>query len=201
MNFESLVGCINHIQDTLQAQTAHAVNLSLTTRNWLVGYHIVEFEQHGEDRAKYGEKLLNRLSKRINRKGFEPRSLRLYRRIYLVYPQLGTEIEPYLQKNSLLLSDFDITSIWQSAPAKLQTPENPSKEIWQSALAKLEECFLKLAITILILKKMGIEDIKFDKHYHKISVFDNSIEECDAISELLKKAESTSFERTDMNDI
>ena len=61
--------------------------------------------------------------------------------------------------------------------------------------------FLKLAITILLLKKMGIEDIKFDKHYHKISVFDNSIEECDAISELLKKAESTSFERTDMNDI
>jgi len=23
--------------------------------NWLVGYYIVEFEQQGEDRAKYGE--------------------------------------------------------------------------------------------------------------------------------------------------
>ena len=47
MNFESLVGRINLIQDALQAQAAHAVNLSLTARNWLVGYYIVEFEQHG----------------------------------------------------------------------------------------------------------------------------------------------------------
>ena len=54
MNYESLVGRINLIQDALQAQAAHAVNLSLTARNWLVGYYIVEFEQHGADRAKYG---------------------------------------------------------------------------------------------------------------------------------------------------
>ena len=45
MNYESLVGRINLIQDALQAQAAHAVNLSLTARNWLVGYYIVEFEQ------------------------------------------------------------------------------------------------------------------------------------------------------------
>ena len=53
MNFESLVGRINLIQDALQAQAAHAVNLSLTARNWLVGYHIVEFEQHGETTVQY----------------------------------------------------------------------------------------------------------------------------------------------------
>ena len=52
MNFESLVGRINLILDALQAQAAHAVNLSLTARNWLVGYYIVEFEQHGEDRSR-----------------------------------------------------------------------------------------------------------------------------------------------------
>ena len=139
MNFESLVGRINLIQDALQAQAAHAVNLSLTARNWLVGYYIVEFEQHGEDRAKYGEKLINRLAERINRKGFEPRSLRVYRRIYLVYPQLGTVIETYLQKNSLMLSDSGVTSIWQSLPAELQATENQMDGIWRSALAKLEE--------------------------------------------------------------
>ena len=33
MNFESLVGRINLIQDALQAQAAHAVNLSLTEHN------------------------------------------------------------------------------------------------------------------------------------------------------------------------
>ncbi len=122
--------CINQVQDVLQAQAAHAINLALTARNWLVGYYIVEFEQNGEDRAKYGENLLNRLSTNINRKGFEPRSLRLYRRFYLVHPQLGTEIGSYLQKNSLLTSNLGVTSIWQAAPAKLQTSENQTNGIW-----------------------------------------------------------------------
>lgn len=57
MDFESLVGHINRVQDILQRHAAHAINLSLTARNWFVGYYIVEFEQHGEDRAKYGENL------------------------------------------------------------------------------------------------------------------------------------------------
>ena len=58
MNFEALVKHISTIQNTLQAQAAHAVNLALTSRNWLMGCYIVEFEQNGEDRAAYGEQLL-----------------------------------------------------------------------------------------------------------------------------------------------
>ena len=173
MNFESLVGRINQVQDVLQAQAAHAINLALTARNWLVGYYIVEFEQNGEDRAKYGENLLNRLSTNINRKGFEPRSLRLYRRFYLVYPQLGTEIGSYLQKNSLLTSNLGVTSIWQAAPAKLQTSENQTNRIWQAAPAKLEEwatpanrLFLRLNYTCLAYLTSiedPLNDIAFDK--------------------------------------
>ena len=139
MDFESLVGHINQVQDVLQAQAAHAVNLSLTARNWLVGYYIVEFEQHGEDRAKYGDNLINRLAKDINRKGFEPRRLREYRQIYIVYPQLGIAIESYLQKNSQLVSSSGVLPIWQTASAKLQTSENQTDGIWRSASAKLEE--------------------------------------------------------------
>ena len=99
----------------------------------------MEYEQHGEDRAKYGEKLINRLADEIKRRGFEPRSLRLYRRIYLVYPQLGPEIGTYLQKNSIEVYDAEGNSIWQLPIAKLQAHDNQSDEIWQSAIAKLEE--------------------------------------------------------------
>jgi hypothetical protein len=60
-----------------------------------VGYYIVEYEQQGEDRAKYGEKLLNRLFERINRKGFEPRQQCEFRQLYVVYPLLGVEIIKY----------------------------------------------------------------------------------------------------------
>ena len=65
MDFETLVKHISTIQDTLQRQAAHAVNLALTSRNWLMGYYIVEFEQHGEDRAAYGEQLLKKLELRL----------------------------------------------------------------------------------------------------------------------------------------
>ena len=43
MDFEALVKHISTIQSTLQAQAAHAVNLALTARNWLMGCYIVEF--------------------------------------------------------------------------------------------------------------------------------------------------------------
>ena len=98
MNYESLVGRINLIQDALQAQAAHAVNLSLTARNWLVGYYIVEFEQHGEDRAKYGENLLKKLAESLNRRGLGERRLYEYRLTYQVYPQLGSVVLDYIIK-------------------------------------------------------------------------------------------------------
>jgi hypothetical protein len=64
----TLVKHISTIQNTLQAQAAHAVNLALTSRNWLMGCYIVEFEQNGEDRAAYGEQLLKKLEQRLKTK-------------------------------------------------------------------------------------------------------------------------------------
>ena len=139
MNFESLVGRINQVQDVLQAQAAHAINLALTARNWLVGYYIVEFEQNGEDRAKYGENLLNRLAQSINKKGFSPRRLREYRQLYLVYPQIGNEIGSYLQKNIHVASDSNGSSIWRLPSAKLLLADNQEEAKWRMPSAKLEE--------------------------------------------------------------
>lgn len=100
MNFESLVNHISAIQDTMQAQAAHSVNLALTSRNWLMGCYIVEFEQNGEDRAAYGEQLLKKLEKRLNTKGLNERRFREFRRLYLVYPQLKEEALNYVMSDS-----------------------------------------------------------------------------------------------------
>ena len=83
MDFEALVKHISTILSTLQAQAAHAVNLALTARNWLMGCYIVEFEQNGEDRAAYGEQLLKKLEQRLNVKGLNERRFREFRRLYL----------------------------------------------------------------------------------------------------------------------
>ena len=49
MTFELLAKNIEAIHSVLQQQAAHAVNLSLTSRNWLMGCYIVEFEQNGKE--------------------------------------------------------------------------------------------------------------------------------------------------------
>jgi hypothetical protein len=51
-------------------------------RNWFVGYYIQEYEQHGADKAKYGQRLMERLSeelKKLNISRTEARELRRYR--------------------------------------------------------------------------------------------------------------------------
>lgn len=34
------------------------INQATTLRNWIIGCYIVEYEQNGSDRAKYGDNLL-----------------------------------------------------------------------------------------------------------------------------------------------
>ncbi|MDR0581762.1 MAG: PDDEXK nuclease domain-containing protein [Prevotellaceae bacterium] len=101
MNFASLVKQIASVQSTMQATAAHAINVSLTIRNWLIGYYIVEFEQNGEDRAKYGEGLLQNLEKKLNTKGLNEKRFREYRRLYTVYPQIGEEITNFLSAETI----------------------------------------------------------------------------------------------------
>ena len=114
MDFEALVKHICTIQNTLQAQAAHAVNLALTSRNWLMGCYIVEFEQNGEDRAAYGEQLLKKLEQRLKTKGLNERRFREFRRLYLVYPQLKEQVLHYIMAGN---------EIRHTLSAELQTSE------------------------------------------------------------------------------
>ncbi|MGH9847132.1 MAG: PDDEXK nuclease domain-containing protein [Blastocatellia bacterium] len=89
MDYEALVAAITRAHHDAQRQAARAINLALTLRNWLVGYYIVEYEQHGSDRAQYGEQLLGELARELKRrvgKGFTKRYLEMFRRFYLCYP-------------------------------------------------------------------------------------------------------------------
>lgn len=124
MDFESLVKHISTIQNTLQAQAAHAVNLALTSRNWLMGCYIVEFEQHGEDRAAYGEQLLKKLEQRLKTKGLNERRFREFRRLYLVYPQLKEPISQYIASQIQIRQSLTAESengIWKFSTEPLQT--------------------------------------------------------------------------------
>ena len=88
MNFDYLVTSIEQTHSHFQQQAAKAVNVSLTLRNWLIGYYIVEFEQKGEDRASYGTELLNKLALKIKIKGLVSAELSRCRHFYFCYPQI-----------------------------------------------------------------------------------------------------------------
>jgi predicted nuclease of restriction endonuclease-like (RecB) superfamily len=101
LNFTGLVDAIRTVHEQLSRHAAKAVNISLTVQNWLIGFYIREYEQHGSDRAKYGEGLLERLAERLQHLGIEranARELRRYRLFYVRYPQVRESVSPEFQK-------------------------------------------------------------------------------------------------------
>ena len=91
-DFEGLIDNVYQTHCLLLQNAQKAVNLNLTVRNWLIGCYIVEFEQNGEDRAKYGVRLLEEMAKSIKSKGIKGlniQSLRICRSFYSVYPQFS----------------------------------------------------------------------------------------------------------------
>jgi predicted nuclease of restriction endonuclease-like (RecB) superfamily len=91
--YEGLVERISTSYTAARAKAAKAVNESLLNVYWEIGRYIVEFEQKGNDRAEYGKKLLETLSKDLSMmhgKGFGVDNLQKIRQLYQIYPKYAT---------------------------------------------------------------------------------------------------------------
>ena len=91
VNLNQLITQIQNLDSGLKQEANKAVNQLLTIRNWLIGYYIVEYEQQGEDRAQYGNKILRSLSEKLTDqglKGFSYTNLNLFRQFYLYFPEI-----------------------------------------------------------------------------------------------------------------
>lgn len=116
IDFESLVDNIVDINHRLRQQVSKAVNTALTLRNWLIGFYVHEYELRGEDRAKYGERVIDSLAARLNECGVprsDTRELRRYRLFFLTYPQIRDSLSPELI--SLIPSTSIVTNNRDSA--------------------------------------------------------------------------------------
>lgn len=99
VTFERLLASIRDVHNQLASHVNRTINTSLTLRNWLIGWHIISFEQKGADRAEYGEYLLPRLAERLKSEGLTrmtDRELRRYRRFCRLYPQIRESLTPEL---------------------------------------------------------------------------------------------------------
>ena len=91
--YVKLVSQISNLWDDARNKAFQAVNSSLLMANWHTGEYIVEFEQNGEARAKYGDALLVNLSKDLTRlrgRGFSRSVLTYMRKFYLAFPKCAT---------------------------------------------------------------------------------------------------------------
>ncbi|WP_345236823.1 PDDEXK nuclease domain-containing protein [Hymenobacter saemangeumensis] len=91
----------------LHAQTARAaaqqINYWLTVRNWLIGWHITEYEQGGSDRAAYGEQLLPELARQLRGvKGLAVQRLYDCRSFYRAYPAILQTVSGELQRAGIV---------------------------------------------------------------------------------------------------
>ena len=88
-----LVSQISDLWENAKNKAALAINTELLDANWQTGQYIVEFEQGGNAKAKYGDRLLVNLSKDLTRlrgRGFSRSVLTYMRKFYLAFPKCAT---------------------------------------------------------------------------------------------------------------
>ena len=142
--YGQLVSAISRINTQMVTRVATAANQALVLRNWLVGAYIVEFEQNGADRAKYGAKLLETLAKDLAERGIKGLGLRMLRdcrTFYAIYPQIRQPVvaestesafspirSPVVTKlASIHNSENSVREIRGSKDAELPTPLEPDQ--------------------------------------------------------------------------
>ena len=92
-SFDHLSDLVTQLHNSAYSASVKAVNRFATVRNYIIGFYIVEYEQRGSDRAKYGEKLLKRLTERVNKRGINETLLKVSRAFYLNYPHIKSYLE------------------------------------------------------------------------------------------------------------
>ena len=141
MDFNELETSLSELNDAFEENTAKAINKNVTARNWLIGFYIVNYEQHGEDRAAYGERIVRNLAERLNQKSLSYRNLMLYKQFYLEFSVLEQPIYEYvisefslkkqlvsnihqnlIEDKNMNLADSDCLIV-QSSIAQLTDPE------------------------------------------------------------------------------
>lgn len=129
MNYHALVESIVALHQESSGRAALAVNRWLILRNWIIGAHLVEFEQHGEDRAKYGAKLLAQLALDLKRRSVSGTSAEMLGRMRLFYrafPQLRARIPSSVMTESGTLFLPSVGPEFSSPAMTSSIPEKPT---------------------------------------------------------------------------
>lgn len=110
-DYDAMLSRVLDLIDDARRASARTVNAIMTATYWLIGQHIVEFEQQGKSRAEYGEELLKRLATDLTTRcgrGFQVDNLQRMRLFYAAYP--SEEIHATLSRKLPAASINDIAA-------------------------------------------------------------------------------------------
>jgi len=193
LNFESLVAEIEQTHQHFQQQAVKAVNMSLTIRNYLIGFYIVEFEQNGEDRAAYGSKLLDSLAAKLSIKGLVSAEISRCRQFYFCYPQI---LGALTQEFKNLVPQHILGTLSQDSTMGVEPSIMVSSNL-QSTKSNLyvpgEKLLSKLSFSHLV------ELIKIQDHLKRTFYEIECIKGTWSVRELKRQINSLYFERSGMS--
>jgi len=127
------------------------VNTAMVVTYWLIGRRIVEYEQKGKERARYGQELLQKLSQDLNRRfgrGFSTDNLEAMRHFYLSYPvRISETVSRKLEEQKSETSSRNSATILAIHPLIERLKDEYSESQLEEALIKhLEHFLLELGI-------------------------------------------------------
>ena len=123
---------ISSIITTGQHQAYAAAGQAAIATYWNIGRRIVEEEQQGEVRAKYGSKLISELAQRLSTiygNNYNKRNLQHYRKFYLLFPDFEKVYEfvhnlTWTHIRRLLSVTNEVARKWYL--------ENASRDMWST---------------------------------------------------------------------
>jgi predicted nuclease of restriction endonuclease-like (RecB) superfamily len=194
MKYLNLISQIDETHQTLQQNAVKAVNSHITLRNWLIGHYIVEFEQNGEDRAKYGAKLLKELARSLKIKGLGETNLKQCRKFFQLYPQISQTVSDFLEnypikfKNLISQTPTDKLNI-----VLLNEIEEVKFENFEAKNKYYETVFKQISFSHFI------ELIKIDNNtkrkFYELSVIKNTL----SVRELERQIATLTYERVGLS--
>lgn len=123
-SYDAILAEVVELLESARRGSARAVNAVMTATYWRIGRRIVDCEQDGRQKARYGERLIERLSKDLTARygrGFSYVNLTQMRRFYSLWP-----MDTILQTPS-----EEFTTLPQLRRPVAQTPVRPKSQILQ----------------------------------------------------------------------
>lgn len=186
MNLSQLITAIQSTHEYTQGYAQQQVNNFLTIRNWITGLYLFHFEQEGEDRAAYGEKLYKTIAENLKTKGlkgFSYTALHQYKQFYQTYPH-------FIQTVSELFTDMG-SPIVQTVSEQLQRVDYKADELIDTLPPKILITHLSFSHFIELINA----DTPLKRIFYEVQTVKNNW----SVRELNRAMNTLLFERTGLS--